>query len=329
MKLKEIAQSLGGKLIGENIEIRGVGSIDDAKEGDIIFSLNGKGTKDTKASAIILKEWESKIDIPVILLDNPKLAFCKLLSIFSSSKHPCGISERANISKESEIGNNVAIGDFVKIEDSAKINDGTIIYPMVYIGRDVIIGKGGIIYPNAIIMNARIGNNVILHSGCVIGSDGFGYIRDNGKHIKMPHRGGVVIEDDVEIGANTTIDRGTTDNTIIGGGTKIDNLVQIAHNCIIGKNCIIVAQVGISGSVTIGDNTTIAGQAGISDHIRIGKEVTIAARSVVTKDIPNGMVISGFPAKDHNEEKKLHALIQRLPKLSERVKKLEELLYRN
>lgn len=325
MKLAEIAKILGGELIGDDIEIKGVGSIDDAKEGDITFSLNGKGIKTTKASAIILKEINKEIDIPIILLDNPKLGFCKLLSIFKEERHPNTISKNASISENAKIGNNVAISDFAVISDGAKIDDETIIYPNVYIGRDVIIGKNTIIYPRAVVMNARIGNNVIIHPGCVIGSDGFGYVQDNGKYVKMPHRGGVIIEDDVEIGANTTIDRGTTGNTTIKEGTKIDNLVQIAHNCIIGKNCIIVAQVGIGGSVIIGDNVTIAGQAGISDHIRIGKGVIIAAKSGVIKDIKEGKVISGFPAREHKEEKRVYGFIQRLPQLVERVKKLEKL----
>ncbi|MEW6104121.1 MAG: UDP-3-O-(3-hydroxymyristoyl)glucosamine N-acyltransferase [bacterium] len=326
MKLKEIAKIIDGKLIGEDIEIKGISSIEDAKEGDITFSLNGKKV-DTKASCIILKEIEKGISIPVILTDNPKLAFSKLLSIFSLQRHPSGISKKASIKEFARIGKRVAISDFVVIEDGVKIGDSAIIYPNVYIGINVIIGKGTIIYPGAVIMNAKIGNNVIIHPGAVIGSDGFGYIQDNGKNIKMAHNGGVVIEDDVEIGANTTIDRGTTKDTIIGSGTKIDNLVHIAHNCIIGKNCIIVAQVGISGSVTIGDNVVIAGQAGISDHIKIGSQVTIAAKSGVTKDIPSGKIVSGFPAKDHREEKRLHGLIQRLPKLLERVKRLENLIY--
>jgi len=326
MRLKEIAKILGGRLIGKDLEINGVASIDDAKEGEITFSLDGKGIKNIKASAIILKELTTEIDIPVILLDNPKLAFSKLLSIFSPQKHPRGISEKASIGKDTKIGKDVAIREFAVIEDSVKIGDGVIIYPMVYIGRDVVIGKEAIIYPGSIIMNAIIGNRVIIHSGCVIGSDGFGYIQDNGRSIKIPHRGGVIIGDDVEIGANTTIDRGTIENTIIGEGTKIDNLVQIGHNCIIGKNCIIVALVGISGSSIIGDNVTIAGQAGVSDHIRIGKNVTIAARSGVTKDIPDGLVVSGFPAREHNEEKRLYGLIHRLPQLIERVRRLENLI---
>ncbi|MEW6679894.1 MAG: UDP-3-O-(3-hydroxymyristoyl)glucosamine N-acyltransferase [bacterium] len=326
MRLKEIVKILKGKLIGEDIEIQGVSSIEEAEKGEITFSLNGGKVKDTKASAIILKEKGEGISIPVILVDHPKLAFSKLLSIFSSIKHPCGISKKASISENVKIGDNVAIGDFAVIENGAKIEEGAIIYPNVYIGMNVTIGKGTIVYPRAVIMNAKIGDSVIIHSGVVIGSDGFGYIKDNGKNVKIPHKGGVLIKDEVEIGANTTIDRGTIKDTIIGKGTKIDNLVHIAHNCIIGKNCIIVAQVGISGSVIIGDNVVIAGQAGISDHIKIGSQTTIAARSGVTKDIPCEKIVSGFPAKDHREEKRLHGLIQRLPKLIERVKRLENLI---
>ncbi|HAW49897.1 TPA: UDP-3-O-(3-hydroxymyristoyl)glucosamine N-acyltransferase [bacterium] len=324
MKLCEIAEILNGELFGNpNIEIKGLASIEDAKKDQVTFRDEGKKIVSTNAGAIISKKEEN---IPTIVVENPKASFVKLLSIFSAQKHPSGISKKAIIEEDVEIGNDVSIGHLAVIDDYAKIGDKSIIYPKTYIGREVVIGKETVIYPGCVIMNARVGDRVIIHSGCVIGDDGFGYINEEGRNIKIPHQGIVIIEDDVEIGTNTTIDRAMVGSTTIGSGTKIDNLVQIGHNCTIGKNCIIVAQVGISGSVKIEDNTVIGGQVGIADHIRIGKNVKIAAKSGVTKDIKEGSIVSGFPAKPHSEEKRLSAFINRLPKLVEKVKRLEELV---
>ncbi|MDI6751272.1 MAG: UDP-3-O-(3-hydroxymyristoyl)glucosamine N-acyltransferase [bacterium] len=321
MKLSKVAEIVEGRLFGDpDIEITGVAGLDEAEAGDITFATNGK--KEAKASAILVKDGVNPSGLPYIIVQNPKLSFCKLLSEFARTNHPSGIHKLAVIGK-AVLGKDVAIGAGSVIEDGARIGDKVIIYPNVYIGKDVSIDKGTIIYPQVVIKRARIGKGVIVHSGVVIGSDGFGYLQHNGENVKVPHQGNVVIEDEVEIGANTTIDCGTTGSTVIGAGTKIDNLVQIAHNCVIGKNCVIVAQVGISGSVQIGDNTIIAGQVGISDHIKIGKNVKIAARAVVTKNIGDGKVVSGFPAKDHQKEKRLIASINQLPELIKRVKGLE------
>jgi UDP-3-O-[3-hydroxymyristoyl] glucosamine N-acyltransferase len=320
MKLSEVAEFIGGKLVGDGeVEITGVAGLDEAEAGDITFAINGK--KGAKASAILVKDGVN-LDLPYIIVQNPKLSFCKILSRFAKTSHPSGIHKLAVIGKVG-FGKDVAIGAGSVIENGSKIGDRVIIYPNVYIGCDVSIGEGTIIYPQVVIKRASIGKAVIIHSGVVIGSDGFGYLQHNGENVKVPHQGNVVIDDEVEIGANTTIDCGTTGSTSIGAGTKIDNLVQIAHNCVVGKNCVIVAQVGISGSVQIGDNTMIAGQVGISDHIKIGKNVRIAARAVVTKDIEDGKMVSGFPAKEHQREKRLIASINQLPELIKRVKELE------
>ncbi|MBU1261371.1 UDP-3-O-(3-hydroxymyristoyl)glucosamine N-acyltransferase [bacterium] len=322
MKLSKIAEIVEGRLFGDpEIEITGVAGLDEAEVGDITFATNGK--KAAKASAILVKDGVNPLELPYIIVQNPKLSFCKLLSEFAKTNHPSGIHKLAVIGK-AELGKDVAIGAGSVIEDGARIGDRVIIYSNVYIGYDVSIGEDTIIYPQVVIKKASIANGVIIHSGVVIGSDGFGYLQYNGENVKVPHQGNVVIEEEVEIGANTTIDRGTTGSTVIGAGTKIDNLVQIAHNCVIGKNCVIVAQVGISGSVQIGDNTMIAGQVGISDHIKIGKNVKIAARALVTKDIEDGKTVSGFPAKEHQREKRLIASIQQLPELIKRVKELED-----
>jgi UDP-3-O-[3-hydroxymyristoyl] glucosamine N-acyltransferase len=201
------------------------------------------------------------------------------------------------------------------------------IFPLVYIGPHVTIGDDSIIYPHAALMKGtEIGKRVIIHCGAVIGDDGFGYAKDGNLQVKIPQVGKVVLADDVEIGANTTIDRATVDVTSVGRGTKIDNLVQIGHNCRFGEDCIMVSQAGMAGSVTIGDRVIIAAQAGIKDHTEIGHDATIAGRAGVTKSVASGRIVSGYPARDHREELKIEAFIRKLPEFHERLKALEKLV---
>ena len=210
------------------------------------------------------------------------------------------------------------------LEDNVEIKDNTVLYAGVYIGHHTKVGRDCVIYPYVIIRESvTIGNKVVIHGGTVIGSDGFGFSTVQGVHHRIPQIGTVIIEDDVEIGANVTIDRARFDKTIIKKGTKIDNLVQIAHNVSIGENSIIVAQSGISGSANIGKNVTIAGQSGIIGHISIGDNVVVAAQSGVTKSIPSNTCVSGYPAKPHILAKKIHAFTQNLPGLFKKVKQLE------
>jgi len=332
--VKEIAQLVNGEVVGDpNIIITGLAGIDEAKKGEITFISNPKYTSllnTTEASCVIASK-----NIPIIKnktiikTDNPDLAFAKLAQIIAPTypKLAPGVNPLALVSKKSKIKNNVAIASFVTIEDDVEIADNTAIYPGSYIGYGTKIGENVLIYPNVTIREKSIiGNNVIIHSGTVIGSDGFGYVNTGTSHYKIPQIGIVEIEDDVEIGANVTIDRARFGKTVIGAGTKIDNLVQIAHNVVIGKNCIIIAQVGISGSTKIGDNTIIAGQVGIVGHIEIGKNVVIAAQAGVTKSVEDGVFMIGSPAKPHDLWKKINALMQRLPKLYETVSNIEKQL---
>lgn len=332
LKLKEIADLLKAELIGDpNIVIKGISGIKEAKEGDITFLANSKYLpllKDTQASAVIVSldigEYFNKA---IIKIDKPSLAFNKVVDFLSpyKTKHPQGIHPKAIIADKVYLGKNIAIGPYTIIEEGANIADNTIIYGGCFIGQDTEIGKDCLIYPLVSIRErVEIKDRVIIHSGAVIGSDGFGFINVDGRQVKIPQIGTVLIENDVEIGANVAIDRARFDKTVIGEGTKIDNLVHIAHNVIIGKNCTIVAQVGISGSTTIGNNAILAGQAGLVGHINIGDNAIIAAQAGVTKSVKANTFVSGYPARPHDQARRVNACVQNLPDLYKRIKELEE-----
>lgn len=319
MKLTEIAKLVKGELIGPDLEIKRVSPLDVAQPGDISFLANPKYQKDldkTLASAIIVdKNFPISSDkISIIKVDNPYYALAILLEkICPPTPLKREISSSAKISPNAKIDKNVSIGDFVVVSSGVEIGKDVIIYPLVYLGENTKIGAHTIIYPQVTIReNTIIGEKVIIHSGTVIGGDGFGFTCHQEKQYKIPQKGNVIIGSEVEIGSNVSIDRATLGSTIIGEGTKIDNLVQIAHNVKIGKNCIIVAQSGIAGSSVIGDNVVIAGQSGITGHLHIGNRAIVAARSGVTKNVGEGEVVSGFPARPHEQTKKLYALLSRL-----------------
>ncbi len=330
MKLKELAEKVGGRVLGDpESEISGVSGIGEAKEGDITFFSDKRMIdllEKTKASAVILKEEPGGLNKNMLIVDNPQLVFAKVLEVFYKKPYKAtGVSDKA------VIGENVSIGDDVSICPSAYIgSDVTLgarvtVSPGVYIGDKVYVGDGSYIHPNVTVReNVRIGSNVTVHSGTVIGCDGFGYVFDGEEHYKIPQVGGVIIEDDVEIGASVIIDRATVSNTVIGAGTKIDNLVHIAHNVKIGKKCIILAQVGISGSVEIGDGAVLAGQVGISDHVKIGSGATVGAGSGVAKDIPDNQVYSGTPALPHRIWLRAQNVYSKLPEYVRRLQKLEQ-----
>jgi len=331
--LEKIAKFVNGKIINgdKNILISQIAPFKEAKEGDITFIRDKKELKKIaphkiSASCILLSKDIESISCPKIIVDNPQLAFAKLLEIFLPSPTlPKEIHPTAIIGKGVEIGKKVSMGAYCVISDGVKIKDNATIYPATFIGNDVVIGENAVIYPQVVIYDkVKIGKDVIIHSGSIIGSDGFGYVKTNDKHYKIPQKGNVIIEDEVEIGAGVTIDRATLGATIIGQGTKIDNLVHIGHNVVIGKNCILVAQVGISGSVMIKDNVTIAGQAGVADHVLIKENTIVASRAGVIKDIGPNEIVSGFPARPHQEEMKIKALTQKLPELVNKIKELEK-----
>jgi len=329
--LKEIAQLIDGEVIGDgNVVITGISGIREAEEGDLTFLANPRYAPlmdTTKAAAVITSREVTSAPKPMIRTANPSMAFAKVISILmpSDQKYPSGIHPTAVIGKNVKLGQDVALQPYVVIDDDAVIGDRSIIYAGSYVGYRAKIGCDCLIYPNvAIREKVEIGNRVIVHSGTVIGSDGFGFATVDGEHHKIPQIGSVLIEDDVEIGANVTIDRARFGKTVIGHGTKIDNLVQIAHNVIVGEDSIIIAQAGISGSTVIGKHVTIAGQAGLVGHITIGDNAVLAAQAGVTKPVPANTCVSGYPARRHDEAKRLNAFVTRLPQIVDELKKLEE-----
>lgn len=330
--LGEIAKLLEGELIGDpKITIVGVGQAKDAGQGQITLACDKRYFKlalASSAAAVIVSEQTKEEALPksIIKVKNPSLAWAKTLELFAPKrKTKPGIHPTAVIEEGVEVCEGTEIAAHSFVGKGAKIGQGVIIYPLVYVGEGVEIGDNSIIYPHVSLREGVvIGKKVIIHSGSVIGSDGFGYAEDDGRPVKIPQQGTVIVGDEVEIGANVTIDRATIGATIIGARTKIDNLVQIAHNVTIGENCLIVSQVGISGSVQIEDNVTLAGQAGVADHIKIGKGTIVAAKSGVIKNIGPNQIVSGFPARPHSKEKRVEALRMRLPELLKRIKKLEK-----
>ncbi|WP_163328164.1 UDP-3-O-(3-hydroxymyristoyl)glucosamine N-acyltransferase [Desulfurobacterium thermolithotrophum] len=330
MKLKELVEILGCRLIGNpEVEIKGISEIQTAEEGDLTFLTNPKYRKflkTTKASAVILEKEIPELKIAQLLCEEPYVAFAKALSVFYPERLPePKISSRAIISDTATIGENCYIGDNVFIGKGTKIGKEVKIFPGVYIGNDCEIGDNTVIFPNVTIYErTKVGRFVRIHAGSVIGSDGFGYAfsKNEMKIYKVPQTGKVIIEDFVEIGANTTIDRGTIGDTVIGEGTKIDNLVQIGHNVKIGKYCFIVSQVGISGSTKIGDFVTLAGKVGVAGHIEIASNVTVGAKAGITKSIKKPGTYAGFPARPYREWKKIQTIVDRLPEIYEKIKHL-------
>ena len=342
MLLKDIVSKLSLNAIGDidDLDISGIGSLKAAKENEISFAAGHKYAKqllDTKACAVIMDYESLKAELPsdvkFVILDskNPYLSFAEATQIFKSvsdekNKIPFDNFEgRYFIGKTSKKGKNNIIFPGVFIGEGSFIGDNCRVMPNVYIGNNVTIGNNVLIYPNVTIYdNSKIGNNCIIHAGVVIGSDGFGFARGKSGYIKIIHTGYAEIEDNVEVGANSTIDRGAVDFTRIGAGTKIDNLVQIAHNVIIGKNCVIAAQTGIAGSSEIGDNVTMGGQVGIAGHISIGNNVMIAAQSGVSGNISDGEIISGSPAFSIKEWRNSVVLFKKLPELYRKLKEVSK-----
>jgi UDP-3-O-[3-hydroxymyristoyl] glucosamine N-acyltransferase len=334
--LKEIAKFVDGEVqADQEIVIRGVSGIEDAGEGDIIFVANLKYLamiEKTGASAVITSRDVKAGFKPIIRTDNPSLAFVKVISLMKPAKknHPQGVHPSALLGKGVILGKNVAIGPYAVIADKVSIGDNSVIYAGCFIGEASRIGNNTLIYANVSVREeVIIGNNVVIDSGTVVGSDGFGFITIDGQHQRIPQVGVVIIEDDVEIGSNVSIDRARFDKTVIGRGTKIDNLVHIAHNVIIGAGSIIVAQVGISGSTKIGRNVILAGQAGLVGHISVGDNAIVMAQSGVNKSVPAQTAVWGTPAKPANIARRVSACIQNLPRLFKTVtqlnKRIEEL----
>lgn len=329
--LAEIAEIIGGEVIGDgSIIITGINGIREAISGDLTFVANSKYAalaEKTKASAIIYPKNLKLPDKPVILTGDPSVSFTKIFTLFVDDEAYAfkGIHPSAIVAVDAQIGKNVTLGPNVVVEPKVAIGDDSVIGANCFIGFKSIIGKNVQLFPNVTAgHNTVIGNRVRIFSGTVIGADGFGFEQINGEHQKVPQVGIVVIEDDVEIGANVTIDRARFSKTVIGRGTKIDNLVQIGHNVVIGEHCIIVAQVGIGGSTMVGKNSILAGQAGVVGHITIGEGSIVAAQAGVVGSFPPNSVVSGYPAKPHAHAKRVYAAVQSLPDYLKRIRDLEK-----
>lgn len=337
--LQELADYLDGRVVGDpSVSITGLGTLDTAIPGQITFLANPRYTakvETTKASAIVLTAAAPTFDRDVIVVDNPYLAFAKLLTLFTRRPRNVKgvmsgafVGEGVTMGKEASVYPGAVVGDGVTIGDRVTLHPNVTIYEGVVIGDDVTLHAGV-----SVREGCRIGNRVTIHNGTIIGGDGFGYAPDGQSWFKIPQIGNVVIEDDVEIGSNVTVDRAALETTRIGRGTKIDNLVQVAHNCLVGEDCILVAQVGIAGSVTLGTHVTLGGQAAIADHVTVGDNVMISGQSGVFNNVASGEILSGTPAIPHKARLKSAAVYPHLPemrktltKLVTRMEKVEEQL---
>lgn len=332
MKLSEIVEKLGGSLEGDGeIEITAVAGLGEGRKGDISFLSNPKyaaQVASTEASAVIVpNDWDRPVKCALVRVENSDQIFAQTAELFYETPPApvAGVHPSAVVAESAQLGENVSIGANCTVEEGVTVGANTVVSPNCHIGYKTMIGAQCFLHPLVSIREfTEIGNRVILHNGAVIGSDGFGYaVQEDGSRTKIPQIGKVVIEDDVELGANVAIDRARFGKTRIGKGTKIDNLVQVAHNVVVGEHSVMCGQVGISGSSTIGSRVILAGQAGLAGHLEVGDGAIVGAQAGVMRDVPPKDFVIGSPAMTHLQAKKLIANTVTLPKLKEKVKKLE------
>lgn len=327
---KHLKADLNAKTNNLSRLITSVSPVQSAKESNVTFLTDDRhktGIKESKAGAVLVNKFMEGLEIPQLIVANVNKALIEAMNIFAPElKTPqAGIHPSAVIAKSAIIDKKASIGANVFIDEDVEVGANTIINSGCSIGQKSKIGMNCRIDSNvAIYHNCKIGNNVIIQSNSTIGSEGFGYVFFEGRHNLIPHTGGVIIEDFVEIGANCCVDRAKFDNTIIGAGTKIDNLVQIAHNVIIGKCCLIAGQAGISGSTKLGDGVVLGGQVGLRDHIELGNGVMVGAQAGVNKSVPDGLKMAWTPAYEWTEGMKIMTLTRRLPKMAEQLKQLSD-----
>lgn len=333
MTLSQIADLVGGQAHGDDGRvIEGAAGLDEATEKDISFLANAKYTdrlSSTKAGALLVSPEVPLNGRPAVVLKNPHFGWAKVLEVLEKERllHPTGIHPTAVVSPKAVLGKDVAIGAHAVVEDGASLGDGTILYAQTYIGRDTSLGRNCLVYPHVTIRErVKIGDRCIFQAGAVIGGDGYGFAFHQGKHHKVPQVGTVEIGDDVEIQANATVDRGAVGPTKIGRGTKIDNLVQVAHNVEIGEHCLVVALTGIAGSVKMGNYVTLAAQVGVAGHLTIGDQTQVGGKGGVTSDLPPKSVVWGTPAHPIKDELKAIASLRRLPKLFDEFREIKKKL---
>ena len=327
--LSQLAALIDGTTEGDEVLITGVNTIDGAAAGEIAFvdrpELLAIGEQSSAAALIVSPNVKTQAK-PIIISEDPRLAFSKVLALFAPERRVYeGVHPTAVLGHNVKLGEDVSVGAHAVIGDNVIIEDGAVIHPLAYLGHEVTIGVNTEVHPQVYIgERVSIGNDCIIHAGSVIGCDGFGYLQQPQGHRKIPQIGTVIIEDDVEIGANCTIDRATIAATIIGAGTKIDDAVHIAHNCVIGRNCLFAGQVGIAGSTEVGDYVIMGGQVGVNDHVRICGQVIIAAQSGVFSDVEEPGTYSGYPARAHRNQLRVLAATQKTPDMIKTIRDLED-----
>jgi UDP-3-O-[3-hydroxymyristoyl] glucosamine N-acyltransferase len=334
--LKEIADHIEGELYGDgSLPIQTIASINSAQEGDITFLLTRSYEKfliDCKASAVIIGIDTSVEQLPiknVIVVNSPSLSYAKTAALFESvHTSPPHMGPGSFIAESAAVSKDAKIFPYCYIGNETVIENGVVLFPFVFIGNKVRIGEGTIVRPHVSIYdNTIIGKRVIIHSGAVLGGDGFGYVWNGKSQQKIPQLGTLIVEDDVEIGANTCIDRASLDSTVIKKGAKLDNLVQVAHNVSIGENSILVSQVGIAGSTSIGNNVVLGGKVGVADHVTIGDQVMAAGGTGITKSVAAKSIIAGNPHMNHRDWLKNQIYLRKLPELFERIAQIEKKLF--
>ncbi len=336
MKLRDIAERLGCRLEGDGeIEIQRLAGIEQAQAGELTFFVNPKYAahlRETRASAVILGDRADAAPCAMLRTANPYLAFARAVELLvPRPARPAGVHALPSVAPTATVAPDASVGPFVSVGARARIGARTVIYPHVTVGDDADIGEDCVVHARVSVRErVHIGNRVVVQDGAVIGSDGFGFAHQaDGTHYKIPQVGGVVIEDDVEIGANATIDRPAVGETRIGAGSKNDNLVQIAHGVKIGRNALLAAQVGIAGSTTIEDSVTLAGQVGVAGHLTVGRGVVASAQTGIPNSVDAGSFVSGYPAIDNRDWLKASAVFRRLPELKKTLadlqRRLEEL----